>query len=139
MLIHQSAMELFEAFLDAKIPNDYRDYLLQKNGETPTANSFDIPGEGMSSIQYFFPLLSKTKTDALPYKLKLYSGRIPDETLPIGRDPAGNLILLGIKGKDRNKIFFGNHENEADDEPQPYYANMKILAQSFKVFLGNLK
>lgn len=138
-MLDRSAVDVLEAFLGTKLPSDYGDYLLANNGGTPDATSFDIPGEGDDSIQYFFPLISKTKTDALPYKIKLYKERTPEEMLPIGCDPGGNLILLSLKGKDRGKVFFWDHDFEADDELQPYYENIKLLAPSFKDFLTNLK
>jgi len=139
-VIDRSAIEVFEAFLGIKIPNDYREYLENNNGGKPTAASFDIPGEGDDSIQEFFPLLSKTRADDLPYKIKLYAKRIPEEMLPIGRDPGGNLLLICLKRKERGKIFFWDHEHEADGEDaQPYYGNIKLLAPNFGDFLSKLK
>ena len=100
---------------------------------------FDVPGEGDTSVQYFFPLLSRNRTETLPYKLKVYGGRIPDELIPIGCDPAGNVIALAIKGKHRGAVFFWDHEAEADEEDQPYWGNLKQVAPDFPAFLASLR
>lgn len=138
-MIDETALEVLEAFLNIRLPDDYRDYLRTNEGSTPQPANFFIPGEGDDSIQYFFPLLSKNKTHALPYKLKLYANRIPPELLPIGCDPGGNLIALSLKGKYRGSVYFWDHEREAEDEQQPYYDNITYLDKSFSAFVASLR
>lgn len=137
-MVDQSALEVFESFAGYTLPREYAEYLKTNAGETPNPSAFEVPDEGDTSVQYFFPLVSKTKTDTLAYKLKNYTGRVPEEMLPIGADPGGNLILLRIKGPKRGAVFFWDHELEADDEEQPYYDNIKPLADSFPEFLASL-
>ena len=138
-VIDDSAIAVFESFLGLRLPEDYRKYLAQNTGERPAHSSFEVPGEGESSVQYFFPLLSKTRTETLPYKLKLYADRMPEDLLPIGADPGGNVIALAVKGKDRGGVFFWDHEQEADDEAQPYWGNLKALAPNFAAFIARLR
>ena len=138
-MIDDSGVLVLEGFLGSRLPEDYRKFLMQNTGERPTKTSFDIPGEGESSVQYFFPLLSKTKTETIPYKSKLYAERMPEELLPIGADPGGNVISLAFKGKDRGGVFFWDHEQEADKEDQPYWGNLTLVATSFSTFMANLR
>lgn len=137
-MIDQSAVEVFESFVGYKLPKEYAEHLKKNVGETPNPSSFEVPGEGDTSVQYFFPLISKNKTDTIAYKLKNYAGRVPAEMLPIGTDPGGNLILLSVAGPKRGAVFFWDHELEADDEEQPYYDNIKQVADSFPGFLASL-
>lgn len=137
-MIDQSALEVFESFVGYKLPKEYAEFLKGNVGETPNPSAFEVPDEGDSSVQYFFPLLSKNKTETIAYKLKNYAGRVPEEMLPIGTDPGGNLILLAVTGPQRGKVFFWDHEQEADDEDQPYYDNIKLLADSFAAFQASL-
>lgn len=138
-MLHPSAIEVFEAFLGVKLPSDYANYLLKNNGGTPANKYFDIPGEGYDLVNYFFALVGANKQRTLSYAMRNYKGRVPDEMLPIGNDPGGNLLLLTLKGKMRGKVSFWDHEREADEEPQPFYENIKTLAPSFDAFLKKLK
>src|SRR5260370_1154023 len=45
-----------------------------------------------------------------------YELRIPKDLIWIGEDPFGNAMCLGISGAHRGKVFFWDHENEADPE-----------------------
>lgn len=137
-MIDHSALEVFETFVGCRLPKEYAEFLKANVGDTPIPSAFEVPGEGDTSVQYFFPLLSKRKTDTLTYKLKNYAGRVPEDMLPIGADPGGNLILLAVAGPKRGKVFFWDHEREGDDEEQPYYDNIKQLADSFADFLASL-
>lgn len=139
-MLDESVIAVLEGFLGLKIPNDYRDFLLEGNGQWQGGKDFDIPEQGSTSLNYFFPLVSRNLTDNLPYKMKLYRGRVPEEMLPIASDSGGSLLLLSLKGKDRGAIFFWDHEMEAEDEDeQPYYENIKILSRNFDDFLKSLK
>ncbi|MDA8451539.1 SMI1/KNR4 family protein [Acidovorax sp. NCPPB 3859] len=138
--MHESAIAVLEGFLGLKIPGAYRIFLLNGNGAWSGGKDFDIPEQGATSLKYFFPLVSENVVESLPYKIKLYKGRIPEEMLPIGSDDGGNLLLISLKGKDRGAVFFWDHEMEAEDESeQPYYDNIKILSKNFDGFLKFLK
>ena len=138
-MLDESAVSVLEGFLGLRIPGDYRVFLLNDNGEWGGGKDFNVPGQGSTSLSYFFPLVSKILADNLPYKIKLYKRRIPEEMLPIGSDTGGNLFLLSLKGKDRGAIFFWDHEMEADEDEQPYYENIKVLSRNFNDFLKLLK
>jgi hypothetical protein len=59
--------------------------------------------------------------------------------LPIGDDPGGNLFLInaGSSGE-HGKIYFWDHNEEADLEKQPYYKNIYFIAHSFADFIDRL-
>ncbi|WP_167333671.1 SMI1/KNR4 family protein [Paracidovorax oryzae] len=138
--MHESAIAVLEGFLGLEIPDAYRIFLLNGNGAWSGGKDFDISEQGATSLKYFFPLVSENVVESLPYKIKLYKGRIPEEMLPIGSDDGGNLLLISLKGKDRGAVFFWDHEMEAEDESeQPYYDNIKILSKNFDGFLKFLK
>jgi hypothetical protein len=134
MNIDNSAVQVFEGFLGVGLPVSYAEFLKKNDGDPPDKGRFEIPGEGDDVIQYFFPLISKNKTLTLPYKIKIFDGRIPDGMLPIGSDPGGNLILMCLKGKNREKIYFWDHEKENGNETM-----LIELAKDFSSFLKNLE
>lgn len=137
-MLHESAIDVFESFIGVSLPKDYRGYIKTTNGGTPQKNSFNIPGQGDDVVNRFFSLVSKNKSETLPYAIKLYKERIPGEMIPIGNDPGGNLILISTKGDQRSCIFFWDHDTEADDEPQPFYGNITLVSKSFSSFIESL-
>lgn len=101
-----AVIKVLEQQLGVTLPETYRTKLASLTASRPSPAVFDIPNQGFSSVDYFFPLSSKDKTETLPYKLRVYKGRVPSDYLPIARDPGGNLLLLGLKGGVRNCVFF---------------------------------
>jgi hypothetical protein len=75
-------------------------------------------------------------------------GRMPKTMFPFGSDYSGNSFCLGVSGKDRDKVYLWDHENEPDEEdyedeglPVPkdlWYENLTLLAKSFTDFLKRL-
>ncbi len=76
-------------------------------------------------------------------ELRIYKKRIPSDTLPVASDDEGNLILLGIEGKNLGKVFFWSHNEEAGTPlgkgRKPGYENVTLVAGSFDEFLAGLK
>ncbi len=70
--------------------------------------------------------------------LKNYSGRIPNSFFPIAYDSCGNLICIPVKGPDRGKVYFWDHEMEAADDEEPSYDNLTLIADSFEDFFNSL-
>lgn len=137
-MLDDSAVIVFENFLDVKLPLDYREYLKNINETRPIANAFDIPNQGYNVVNRFFSLIAKNKNETLIYQLKQYKNRIPSEMLPIGNDPGGNLLLIALKGSSRGGVYFWDHNFEADGESQPFYKNIIALSPNFSTFLNSL-
>lgn len=134
--ISADCLTLLESFLECGIPREYKQFLLDYNGGEIEPNCFDF-NTGSSSIRYFFQINSKGISDWVK-NYKLFKNRIPESFIPIGNDDGGNLILLGIKGEVRNKIYFWDHEFEKDDEKEPDYFNLSLVADSFQGFINML-
>ncbi len=90
-----------------------------------------------SSIQRFYGINRNDSYDFLKH-LKLYEKRVHSDFIPIACDPGGNQICLGIKSKNRDKIYFWDHELEKDDGEEPDYSNMTLVTHSFDDFINNL-
>ena len=59
--------------------------------------------------------------------------------IPIADDPGGNAICLGMSGNERGKVYFWDHEMEADEGDEPTFENVYLVAESFASFLKSLK
>jgi cell wall assembly regulator SMI1 len=142
--LNASDITRLEAELGVKLPDDYRTFLLAHNGGWPEADSFHSYGgekrdeESIESVDRFLAYYDGEYNNLLK-SVNTYKGRIPPHFLPVANDPGGNLILLGVSGPDRDKVFFWDHELEADEDETPDYSNLLFVADSFQEFLDSLR
>jgi hypothetical protein len=66
-----------------------------------------------------------------------YSGRLPENTLPIARDSCGNLWLLSVGGDNVGSVYFWDH-GSYDTFDETDLRNWPRVAASFTEFLGSL-
>ena len=140
-------MAVFEADIGQRLPFDYRQFLIHSNGghvggrywfkgPTPEGKAADA---GVHHIGGFRP----ESHFSLVSNRKCYQGRIPSVLIWIMDDPFGNAICLGIKGDQRGRVFFWDHENEPDDEEWDGQVetagNLQLLANSFTEFVAGLR
>lgn len=139
--LDETIIEALEQVWGVGLPKAYKEFLTKYNGGSPIPNCFSFknrPNEG-SFVDVFFGV-KKDPNNNLLMNIKLYEERIPSNFLPIADDPGGNLILLSIKGIDRGKIYFWDHDLEADPDLNeiPDYSNLILIADSFDEFINGL-
>ncbi|MCQ9120407.1 hypothetical protein BKG95_09275 [Rodentibacter pneumotropicus] len=113
------------------LPQDYRDFLLCYNGESPVACVFNDKIE----IDYFYNLV----TDNLELRLSEIFNNVPNYGygLPIAQTLAGDLLVLSPKGE----ILFFDVEIFCDDEGEFLYDiedEPECIAESFTMLLQSL-
>jgi hypothetical protein len=118
----------FEMSIAARLPDDYRDFLLRYNGGYPRPSKFRGGDEVLS---HFFGLWQKHAD--LNYELLAHRGFIPEGTIPIASDPFGNSILLEVARPNLGRIWFWDHERSGE----PAKA-VSLLANSFTEFVESL-
>jgi hypothetical protein len=146
----ETALVSFESSLGCRLPEDYREFLIESNGgciggslwffgPTPSGDSADagVHHVGGFRQESYFSLLSAHNC---------YQGselRIPRELLWVMDDPFGNAICIGLTGVHRGRMFFWDHENEPDpdewDGDVETAENVTLLAGSFTEFVCGLK
>lgn len=153
-----SEVEIFaiEEKLGVRLPEDYRDFLLEVNGGYPARSGADavrfqihwrnqpwaasFPYASLDCLYTSSSVpemsLARIRDDKLWSQIR---GTVPRDTIPIGRDRSSNAILLGIKGENRGKVFFWvNDYASTDDDAEPTYDNVGFIANSFSEFLESL-
>jgi len=129
---HRNATEVdvthFEMAIAARLPDDYRDFLLRYNGGYPSPNGFR---GGEEVLNHFFGLWQKHAD--LNYELLAHRGFIPEGMIPIASDPFGNAILLEVTRPNRGRIWFWDHERSGE----PAQA-VSLLADTFTKFVESL-
>lgn len=149
-----------EAYLHATLPSNYRSFLRDIGGavidglvsfkpltQLPTCE----PG-GNEPFSYFYGAECEG-SDGLLASIKLYRDqrRIPRELIPIGANMFGDQVCLAIEGRDRERLFFWDHDDERNEMdyselhgptvPVPrafLYGNVYLVANSFDDFLSRL-
>lgn len=131
----------FERVVGAKLPDDYRSFVLTHNGGKPKLRYFtfaDRTGPYTNGAVRAFAGLGKPQYYDLEELYETYCGgeRVPPEVIPIAEDAFGNLVCLAVRGPHRGRVYFWDHERET--EPAAY-VNMDRLADSFTEFCGRLR
>ena len=129
------AVERLEQRLSNTIPTDYAEFLTRYNGGLPKNCIFTVPGNGASSVVFLGVETHLEHNDLDAYN-RQYVGYIPKESLCIGFDPGGNLILLIIAGEHIGSIWFWYHEREASTLNS---TGCIQLSTSFTDFISNLE
>ena len=132
-------LKVLERYWELKLPDPYRNFLLLNNGGEPKTSYFSFKnGNGGSDVRFFLGIYPDKDNDLLNH-LKIYKGRLPQNVFPIAYDSGGNLILISVKGPDRGKVYFWDHEMESGEGEEPDYSNLTLIADSFTEFIENLK
>lgn len=121
-----------------RLPPRYRDFIMRSNGVKPSSSvAFQLTDECESvRLGFLYGISSEMPRIDLLARYELAKDDLPKEFLPIGEDPGGNLLLVRIKGKDRDTIYFLDCRGIL---VKRYGKNMFRVASSIDDFLASLK
>ena len=139
--IQGNILQAIEEYWGFGLPKDYRSFLLEFNGGEPLEKVFYFKGtKEEGAIVHFFGFV-RNYSDNLLINATYTGDRVPENMLSIAEAAGGDLILLTVKGKDRNKVYLWDHEMEADPEQGevPDYSNLTLIADSFTEFIEGLR
>jgi hypothetical protein len=132
-------LERFEKEIGAKLPEQYREFLICHNGGKPVPCDFLISKrKGEDSIKQFYGLNYGPTYQRLNENYELCVDRLPSYVIPIGSDDFGNKICIGIKGKNKGKIFFSNYYVQGGIFKKIFFGRVKLISESFNDFLNSL-
>jgi len=132
-----------EEKIGIRLPEQYRRFLLKYNGGQPIPASFHYKTEAgpySGSMVDWFLAIYDGEYNNFESWFELCKGeqpRVPANLVPIAHDPGGNLICISVSGSDQGAVYFWDHENEAEDEPD--YRNVHLIDDTFDEFLAHLK
>lgn len=126
-----SELDALELRLGVSLPQQYREFLLAQNGGRPDLPDFDVPNWGESIANTFYGVGIGGSYD-VEEAIDALDDVIPiDRVIPIGDDPGGNQICIGIRGEYFGKIYFWVHDEMDEDEVRPLIE----IAPSFEAFV----
>lgn len=103
-----------EGHLRVRLPEDYRAFLTQHNGGSPEPCEFFVPGYGQTLVNELYGLGfddHRSLDRAIESRVNLFART---STIPIGYDPGGNEILMGVAPQNYGTVYFFIHDQEAE-------------------------
>jgi hypothetical protein len=152
----EEALATLESKLQARLPAPYRRFLCKHNGGRPEPSYFQ-----RFTLHTFYSVGAGAKLNDLLANQRRMRKWLPEEVIPIADDDFGNEICLAIRGKNRGKVYFWDHEgapeiddlealypglilNPPDEEDErsnvttwPGHPDLSLIADSFAKFLDS--
>ncbi|KPN72755.1 SMI1/KNR4 family protein [Neisseria sp. 74A18] len=134
-MVSSKVISKFEKENNISLPSEYIEFLKIQNGGIPKENCFS----NGKVLNFFFGLFENQNVEeSIEWHLNMYEGRYPSSMLPIASAGGGDLILLGIAGEYNSKIYYWDHNFEAEESGTDYFENIEFIANNLKDFLGIL-
>lgn len=73
-------------------------------------------------------------SNSIQWYLDTYNDRYPNVMLPIASAGGGDLLLLGLKGEYRSKIYYWDHNFEAEKSGANYFENVTFISNCLSLF-----
>lgn len=129
-MLDEKRLWLFEKRIGTRLPEDYRQFLINHNGGKPIPCYFRISeAEGENSLHHFYGLHDGPSYLSLEEAYENHKGMVPTSMISFADDPFGNALCIGIEADNKGKIFFWDHE--AED-------NITEVSKTFSLFLESL-
>lgn len=132
-------ISMLEAQTGIKLPDDYKQFLLQHNGGRPSPKRFVTRDKKVESMVAKFIPLADIPDDNLREEIEgiTQARQIPANLIPIAIDPADNRVVLSVSGKDCGKVYYWSWDEE-DEDHEPSYNYMRLIADSFNDFVKQM-
>ena len=127
-----------EERIDWRLPEEYRDFLLEFNGGRPEPDIADIKGlpGGCSDVQFFFGIYPSEEAYSIDWNLETLVERLDDGVLPIACDSGGSVYCLSLHAEDYGVVSYCDLQSVvADYETAPTFYP---VAPNFDAFLNGL-
>ena len=129
-----------EKQLGCRLPDEYRNFLLTRNGGQPNPPYVQIPGTHIDNVGVsdIFGLFGTAKEyPSIFGAIQIHEPVLPKGYLPIAR--GSDLFTLSLRKKDFGCIHFWDHEtDQVDDDDRFLESASHLLAGSFDEFLTRI-
>ena len=134
------SISLLEEKISAKLPLEYKSYLLLHNGGHPLKDFYPLINSKLTEeadVAWFLAFYDG-EYENLVDDYNTYKNRIPQGFVPIARGSGGDLVCLCVEGLEYGKLYFWNHDWEADEGEEVTFDNTYLIANSFTDFINSL-
>ena len=105
--VNEAQVIAFEDALGARLPEDYRSFLLEVNGgRTPRSHRmFDIRNDH-TSLNTLHSLAEPLEQRDLETRWRASRNRLPEEVLRVGADDGGGTLVVVVSGPRHGQVWF---------------------------------
>ena len=137
--LSESDISNLEIRIGMVLPEQYRWFLLDFNGGTPTPDTVDIEGlPGASAdVQVFFGIGRSVESNCIEWNLATLAERLTEGLLPIAIDSGGSVFCLSLRRHDYGTVLYCDLQSvfaDFESDPELYY-----VAPDFEAFLKKLR
>ncbi|MGE8078325.1 SMI1/KNR4 family protein [Peribacillus loiseleuriae] len=133
----EDSIKILEESYKLKLPLDYvfylqhygNDYIREDYRFIPTTELPQKINQSQFEIDSIYGL--NNDENNLEEKIKFYKDILPDDLLPIADLPGGDLVCMGKKNDNQNKIYIWFHEMDGE--------NVYLVVESFGEFVKYFK
>jgi hypothetical protein len=131
----ESQVADLESRIGLPLPDDYRRFLLENNGGSPTPDVIKVNGiQGSETdLGVFFGIDRSIESENIEWNLHVMSDRVGRPLMPIADDSGGNVFFLSLSGHDRNSIYYHYFWGPGAD------GELYLVATSFTSFLEKIR
>lgn len=128
--LEAARLEAFESSIGARLPDDFRRFLIDHNGGRPALDHvLDAEGDdSLACLDGAYGLHDGPESRRLESTFAALRDALPAGLVAFGNDPGGNQFCIGIAGEHRGRVYFWDHEA----------AGLMPLGESFAEFLSRL-
>lgn len=134
---NEEAIQRLEKIISAKLPDDYRKFLLDHNGGRPKPDGVPVPKhpEKILPIMVFHGIAVDVETSCIDWNLEVMRNRLPDKMLPVATSDFGDLYCMDLSDKHYGYVYFWDHNDECGKDCRD---NIYFVSNSFTSFLERL-
>lgn len=132
---HLRLVEDLEQKLGDRLPDEYRQDLLEYNVNTPDPSTFKFPNSDVRFQLFSFLGITEVINDSIWYTKQMLGDSLPQSLIPIASLMNGGFVCLGIRDAERGKIFYFGDTQDIEISGSENTENIIQIAENFDEFL----
>lgn len=132
---HLRLVENLENKLGTRLPEEYRNDLIEYNVFTPDPSTFKLPNSDIRLQLFSFLGITEVINDSIWHTKQMLKDALPPSLIPIASLLNGGFICLGISGIDRGKVFYFIDKQYLQTSQLENIENIIQIAESFDEFI----
>jgi hypothetical protein len=143
LAVSVARLEVVAERLRLRLPDDYKSFLIEHNGGIPSPNTFAIQGmehNPRAELQRLFGIDTRVEENSISWNREVFAGRVPNEYLPVGCTPSGDLVCIGVEGARFGAVVLWDSYaiGQRSEWSRTGYSNIFPVGDSFQEFLAGL-
>ncbi len=132
---HLQLIEELEHKLGTRLPNEYRQDILEYNVYTPEPSTFTLPNSDVRLQLFSFLGITEVINDSIWHTKQMLGDSLPQSLIPIASLMNGGFVCLGISDAERGKVFYFGDTEGIQTPRLENTENIVQIAENFDEFI----